>query len=74
MKKASRFNIWELIKILLAISLIMLIIAQVNLNDLVNLFRNVSPGWLIASFVVYFLIISVSFAVFKVLPNRNFSH
>ena len=55
MKKASRFNIWELIKILLAISLIMLIIAQVNLNDLVNLFRNVSPGWLIASFVVYFL-------------------
>ena len=55
MPKVQRFNIWQLFKILLAISLLVLIIAQVNLNDLVSLFRNVSPGWLIVSFIVYFL-------------------
>lgn len=55
MPRMPRFNAWELIKIFLAISLFVLIISGINLNDLINLFRNVSPIWLIASFVVYFL-------------------
>jgi uncharacterized protein (TIRG00374 family) len=55
MPKTQRFNAWGLVKILLAISLFVLIISGVNLSDLTNLFRNVSPVWLIASFVVYFL-------------------
>ena len=55
MRKKQGFNVWQLIKILLAISLIVLIISKVDSDELIGLFRNVSPGLLVSSFVVYFL-------------------
>jgi hypothetical protein len=55
MQKTQSLRIWEWIKILLAIGLIVLIVSQVDLNELIALFRNASPIWLILSFVTYFL-------------------
>jgi uncharacterized protein (TIRG00374 family) len=70
-KALSPKNIWNFFKIILALVLVWFIISKTNLNEILGLFKHISPTWFIISFFCFCLMTMMKAVQYYILTGRQ---